>query len=47
MKSINCVAHCLQLCVNEGFSIITIAQALAATKTLVKHFHHSALATEE
>ena len=46
-KSMNCAAHCLQLCVNEGFSINTIAQALAAAKTLVKHFHHSAQATEE
>ena len=46
-KSMNCVAHCLQLCVNEGFSINTIAQALAAAKMLVKHFHHSAQVTEE
>ena len=46
-KSMNCAAHCLQLCVIEGFSINTIAQALAAAKTLVKHFHHSARATEE
>ena len=43
----NCVAHCLQLCVIEGFSVNTIAQALAAAKTLVKHFHHSVQATEE
>ena len=46
-KSMNCAAHCLQLCVNEGFSINTIAQGLAAAKTLVKHFHHNARATEE
>ena len=46
-KSVNCAAHCLQLCVIEGFSINTIAQALAAAKTSVKHFHHSARATEE
>ena len=46
-KSVNCAAHCLQLCVFEGFSINTIAQTLAAAKTLVKHFHHSARATEE
>ena len=46
-KSMNCAAHCLQLCFIEGFSINTIAQALAAAKTLVKHFHHSARATEE
>ena len=41
-KSVNCAAHCLQLCVIEGFSIRTIAQALGAVKTVVKHFHHSA-----
>ena len=45
-KSMNCAAHCLQLCVIEGFSTNTIAQALAAAKTLVKHFHHSARVTE-
>ena len=32
-KSVNCVAHCLQLCVIEGFSINTIAQALGAAKS--------------
>ena len=46
-KSMNCAAYCLQLCVNEGFSISTIAQALATAITLIKHFHHSARATEE
>ena len=46
-KSVNCAAHCLQLCVIEGFSISAIAQALGAAKSLVKHFHHSARATEE
>ena len=45
-KSVNCAAHCLQLCVIEGFGISAIAQALSATKSLVKHFHHSARATE-
>ena len=46
-NSLNCVAHCLQLCVIEGFGRNAIAQALAAAKTLVKHFHNSAQATEE
>ena len=46
-KSVNCAAHYLQLCIIEGFSINTIAQTLAAAKCLVKHFHHSARATEE
>ena len=41
-KSVNCAAHCLQLCVIEGFSISTIAQALGTAKAVVKHFHHSA-----
>ena len=37
-----------QLCVIEGLGINAIAQALAAAKALlVKHFHHSARATEE
>ena len=46
-KSVNCAAHCLQLCVIEGFSISIIAQALDAAKAVVKHFHHSARGTEE
>ena len=46
-NSLNCAAHCLQLCVIEGFGINAIAQALSAAKALVKHFHHSAWATEE
>ena len=46
-SSLNCAAHCLQLCVIEGFGINAIAQALSAAKALVKHFHHSARATEE
>ena len=44
-KSVNCAAHCLQLCIIEGFDINTIAQTLTAAKMLVKH--HSARATEE
>ena len=43
----NCATHCLQLCVIEGFSISVVAQALSAAKAEVKHFHHSARATEE
>lgn len=46
-KNVNCAAHCLQLCVIEGFSISAVAQALSAAKSLVKHFHHSARSTEE
>ena len=46
-RNVSCAAHCLQLCVIEGFSIGAIAQALGAAKSLVKHFHHSARASEE
>ena len=45
-RSVNCAAHCLQLCVLEGFGISAIAQVLVVAKSLVKHFHHSARATE-
>ena len=45
--SVNCTAHCLHLCVIEGFGISDVAQALSAAKAVVKHFHHSARATEE
>ena len=38
-NSLNCAAHCLQLCVIEGCGINAIAKAL------VKHFHHSVRAT--
>ena len=43
----NCAAHCLQLCVNEGFSISAVAQAPSAAKAVVKHFHHNARTTKE
>ena len=46
-KSVNCAAHCLKLCIIEGFDINIIAQTSTAAKMQVKHFHHSARATEE
>ena len=37
----------LKPCFIEGFGINIIPQALGAAISLVKHFHHSAQATEE
>ena len=38
-------AHTLQLCVNEGFKIPSIAGLLSAGRKLVGHFRHSSKAT--
>ena len=46
-QSYSCAAHRLQLCIEEGSSLIAISQALGAAKKLVTHFQHSALATAE
>ena len=46
-QSLSCSAHRLQLCVEEGLAISSIAQAIGAAKKLVAHFRHSALATSE
>ena len=46
-QSLSCVAHRLQLCVEEGLAISSIAQAIGAAKKLISHFRHSALATSE
>ena len=43
--SVNCAAHMLQLCVNEGLQIPSIAALLAAGRKLVGHFKHSSKAT--
>ena len=45
--SVQCVAHLLQLCINEGLEISTISRAVAAARKLVGHFKHSALATTQ
>ena len=45
--SVQCATHKLQLAVNEGFQINTIARAIAATRKLVGHFKHSCLATTQ
>ena len=46
-ESINCAAHKLQLCFDEGLKDPTIARAVRAAQKLVGHFKHSALATAE
>ena len=46
-ENVDCAAHKLQLAVNEGLQIATIARAIAAGRKLVGHFKHSALATAE
>ncbi len=45
-KSLKCTAHCLQLCVNAGFSIPAIDRLLGAARNVVAHFHHSVVATK-
>ncbi len=45
-KSLNCAAHCLQLCILAGFSISTIDRLLSAAKKIVTHFHHSTVVSE-
>ena len=46
-ESVNCTAHKLQLCINQGLEVNAIARAVAAAKKLVGHFKHSALATQK
>ena len=43
--SLQCMAHCLQLCLNAGFSIPQIERLISASNKLVSHFHHSCVAT--
>ena len=45
-ESLSCVAHRLQMCIEEGLSVTTIARAIGAAKKLVEHFRHSALASD-
>ena len=40
-ENAECAAHKLQLAVNEGLQIPTIARAIAAGRKLVGHFKHS------
>ena len=45
-ESLSCAAHQLQLYIEEGLSVTTIARAIGAAKKLVGYFHHSALASD-
>jgi len=45
-NTLKCTAHCLQLCLNAGFSIPAIDHLLGASRKLVSHFHHSVVATQ-
>ncbi len=46
-ETVRCVAHLLQLCINEGLENSTINRAIAAARKLVGHFKHSCLATTQ
>ena len=43
---VKCAGHCLQLCINSGFSIPAIDRMLSVSRKIVSHFHHSVRATE-
>jgi len=45
-ESLSCAAHRLQLCIEEGLLVTTIARAIGAAKKLIGHFRHSALASD-
>ena len=44
-ESVNCTAHCLQVCVEDGLKINEIARLLDAGQRLVSHFKHSTIST--
>ncbi|XP_017544709.1 E3 SUMO-protein ligase ZBED1-like [Pygocentrus nattereri] len=45
-KSVACFAHTLNLAVNDGFAAAGVSRAIVAAGRLVKHFHHSTIATK-
>ncbi|XP_011403989.1 PREDICTED: zinc finger BED domain-containing protein 4-like [Amphimedon queenslandica] len=45
-KSLNCVAHCLQLCLKPGFEIAAISRFMSPARKFIGHFNHSVVATE-
>uniref|UniRef100_A0A1X7U5L1 Uncharacterized protein n=1 Tax=Amphimedon queenslandica TaxID=400682 RepID=A0A1X7U5L1_AMPQE len=45
-KSLNCVAHCLQLCLKPGFEIAAISRLMSPARKFIGHFNHSVVATE-
>lgn len=44
-ESVNCAAHLIQLCVQDGLKLNTIDRLLGASRRLVTHFKHSTVAT--
>ena len=44
-ESVNCAAHLIQLCVQDGLKLNTIDRLLGASRKLVTHFKHSTVAT--
>ena len=44
-ESMNCAAHLIQLCVEDGLKLNTIDRLLGACRKLVGHFKHSTVAT--
>jgi len=45
---VNCSAHILQLCINDGFKDnASIDRVLGVARKLLGHFHHSTLALAE
>ena len=42
-ESLSCAAHRLQLCIEEGLLVTTVARAIGEAKKVVGHFCHSAL----
>lgn len=40
-----CFAHMLQLAINDGFKLNSIAQVAGGASRLVSHFHHSTVAS--
>lgn len=46
-RSLECSAHCLQLCVNAGLTSVSAVECtIAPAKKLVSHFCHSVVASE-
>uniref|UniRef100_A0A8C5D8W6 BED-type domain-containing protein n=1 Tax=Gouania willdenowi TaxID=441366 RepID=A0A8C5D8W6_GOUWI len=45
-ESHRCFAHTLQLAVNDGFKLNSIANVVGGASRLVSHFHHSTVASE-
>lgn len=44
-KDLGCTRHSLQLAIKQGLVLPDIAKAIDSARRVVRHFHHSALAT--